>query len=181
LKNGDGVLEYDFPDDVDKVYHLAAQTDAYCRYALADAEANVLGAVRVMEKYGSKVVFASSAMVNYLVNPYAISKKAGEDYARFFGAAIVRLCNVFGPGGHGVFERFEAAKELTIYGSGEQLRTYVSVHEAVDHLICAKAGETDVVRGVDLTVAKIADLFPKKKRNYLPAKDGDLIDGRQVY
>lgn len=178
LIGGLDILTCDLPD-ADRVFHLAAQTDAYCQDAEADARANILGSLRVFKRYGSRVTFASSALVNYPSNFYAIGKRACEDYAKVFGAGVVRLCNITGVGGHSVFEKFEAADELTIFGTGMQRRHYADVSEAVSALINCRGGLV-VLRGEELTVNQIADRFPNKPRRYAPAKNGDMIDGRQL-
>lgn len=180
LKTGDDVRHCDLPD-ADVVFHLAAQTDAYCEDAAADAEVNILGSLRVFRRYGDRVVFASSAMVNYPVTPYAIAKRACEDYARLYGVSVVRLPNVTGEGGHSVFEAFEAAQELTIYGSGGQRRSYASVQTVVEALIGhAGKGGVRIVGGVEMTVNEIADRYPNKWRRYAPARPLDMMDARQI-
>lgn len=180
-QSGADVLDCELPN-ADVVFHLAAQTDAYCADAAHDAMTNVVGTVRVLERYRERVVLASSSMVSYPVAPYAISKRACEEYAKHFGAAIVRLCNIVGPGGHGVFQKFEQADELSIYGTGDQLRTYAPVQSAVSMLMDAKPGELLILRGVELTINEIAgsDKFVNKPRRYLPARPLDMIDGRQI-
>lgn len=180
-RSGSDIRDCELPD-ADRVFHLAAQTDAYCADARYDALTNVVGTVRILERYRDRVVLASSSMVNYPVAPYAISKRACEEYAKHFGAAIVRLCNIVGPGGHGVVQKFEQADELCIYGTGDQLRTYAPVQSAVIMLMDAKPRELSVLRGVELTINEIAgsDKFVSKPRRYLPARALDLIDGRQI-
>lgn len=173
LKRGSDILTCDLPD-ADRVYHLAAQTDAYARDAQADARTNIAGSIRIFERYRDKVVFASSAMVNYPVNPYAISKRACEDYARFFGCAVVRLPNVYGTGGHSFMERCATQDEITIYGSGNQLRSWCHVNDAVSALMTVKPGAHVVVPGQPYSVNQIASQFDKPKR-YLPAREGDLL------
>lgn len=180
IKDGHDILDCDFPVNVDRVFHLAAQTNAQCEDAMADAESNILGTLRLLEFYRDKMVFASSSMVNYPTCPYAISKRAAEDYARMYGAAVVRFCNITGPGGHGVYEAFEKAETIVIRGDGEQIRTYASVGLAVSALLEVKPGEFRILRGKDLTVNQIAARYLKPKV-YAPAAAGDMIDGRQVY
>lgn len=177
-KSGNDILFCDLPD-ADRVFHLAAQTDATYSDMQDDAETNIMGTLRILDRYREKVVFASSSAVNHPLTPYAISKLAGEMYARSCGAAIVRLCNVFGAGGHGVFEKFREAETLKIYGDGNQVRTYTHVANAVDYLMKAGAGTTTIVPGTDMTVNQIAAQF-SKPREYLPARAGEVFDGRQV-
>src|SRR5690349_2024571 len=68
LKDGNDILTADLPD-ADRVFHLAAQTDAQSNDAISDARTNVLGTVRLLEKYGNRLVYASSCAVNYPVTP----------------------------------------------------------------------------------------------------------------
>ena len=179
-KNGQDILTCDLPD-ADRVFHLAAQTDATSTDAGADAKDNIIGLLRVLQRYGPRAIFASSSMVNYPVTPYAISKLAGEHYARFYGASVVRFCNVFGAGGHSLIDRFSEAEHLTIYGDGQQNRTFAHVDSAVDLLIEAMAGpaRTLVLRGSNHTVIEVADWNPHKPRVFLPAKPLDVLDGVQ--
>lgn len=180
LKLGLDVLTCRLPD-ADVVFHLAAQTDAYCQDAYADAMANVMGSIRIFEHYRERTIFASSAMVNYPTTPYAISKRAGESYAKMFGVSVVRLCNITGPGGHSVFEAFDAAEDLNIYGNGEQLRNYASVTEAVHALIDhERSVGVRILDGVEMTVNDVAALYPSKPRKYLPTRTGDMLDARQL-
>lgn len=179
IKDGNDIINCDLPD-ADKVFHLAAQTNAQSDDVEEDALTNVIGSVRVFERYRDKVVFASSSMVNYPVSPYAISKAAGEAYARMFGAAIVRFCNLYGPGGHSVIDKFQAAERLTIFGSGEQVRTFASVGEALDALLSAEPGKTKILDGVDYSVNDVAKMFPSKPIDRLPIGRLDLMDARQI-
>jgi UDP-glucose 4-epimerase len=185
LKCGDDITRCKLPkaSEVDIVYHLAARTDAQTKDTLGDAKTNIMGTLRLLDRYADKVVFASSCAVNYPVTPYAISKLAGEYYCLQYGARIVRLCNIKGPGGHGVYEKFEeqqrAGKPLQVRGDGEQLRTYAHVNDAVKALLFAKE-KLHILRGWDSTVNQIADGF-QHERVYVEASEHDLPDGRQVY
>jgi len=179
VKTGDDVLDCILPD-CDVCYHLAAQTDARCSDAVEDARVNVLGSVRVFQRYRDRCVFASSCAVNYPVTPYAVSKLACEHYARMFGVRVVRLCNIFGLGGHGVHEKFAAAPRMHISGDGTQLRTYAPVLSAIIALIDARES-LHVLRGEDLTVNQVADFFFPKPRLFVPRAANDIQDGRQLY
>lgn len=178
LKEDQDILSANLPE-VDRVYHLAAQTDAQAMDAGADASVNIMGSLRIFERYRGKVVFASSSMVNYPITPYAISKRAGEDYARFYGCAVVRFCNLYGEGGHSVADKFREASVLNVYGTGQQLRTYAPVSAAVAAMLSVKPGELHVLQGQDLTVNDVAAMFPRKPVNRLPAKPLDLIHAPQ--
>lgn len=179
LKIGSDILTAELPE-VDKVIHLAAQVDAFYKDAYKDAETNILGTIRLMEKYGKKLIFISSGMVNYLSSPYANSKKCGELYATFFGCPIVRLTNVYGEGGHSCWDKFRDGKVMQIYGSGEQRRTYVPVETVCDIIIKAMLeGGNHTVFGEEKTVNEIANMFDKPKE-YLPEREFDLLNAIQI-
>lgn len=151
------------------VMHLAAQSSvrASLEDPLLDAEVNVLGLLNVLEcsaKTGvRKVVFASSGGTIYgeprrlpvketavsgshPQSPYGITKKAAEDYLRFYERyrgldfTSLALANVYGPrqdphGEAGVVAIF-ASKMLhgetpTIFGDGNQTRDFVYIDDTV--------------------------------------------------
>lgn len=179
LKLGLDILDADLPE-VDKVIHLAAQTDAFYKDTYTDAETNILGTIRLMEEYREKLVFASSGMVNYPQSPYAISKKCGELYADFFGCSVVRLTNVYGENGHSCWDAFREADVMKIYGTGDQKRTYASVESVCDLIVKAmEEGGKHILHGYERTVNELADMYPDKKREYLPARDLDIINATQ--
>lgn len=177
LRDGDDILTADLPE-VDRVYHLAANTDAQCADVAADARVNIMGTLRLLERYGDRVVFASSSMVAYPVTPYGISKLAAEKYCRVYGGAVVRFCNLFGEGGHSVIDRFREGRG-TIRGDGSQLRTYAPVENAVEALLSVKAGELMILPGADMTVNDVAAMYPGDHPRE-PASALDMADGRQV-
>ncbi len=178
LKGGLDILTAELPE-VDKVVHLAAQVDAFYKDAYKDAETNVLGTIRLMERYREKMVFISSGMVNYPQSPYAISKKCGELYASFFGCTVVRLTNIYGEGGHSCWDRFREADVMMIYGSGEQRRTYASVEDACKLITKAMhEGGFHILPGDEYTVNELADKFDKP-RKHLPERELDLLNAVQ--
>lgn len=179
IKNGNDIRSCWLPR-ADRVYHLAAQTNAQEPDTIHDADTNIMGTLRILQHYGSKVVFASSSMVNYPVCPYAISKRAGEAYAKLYGAAVVRFCNLHGQFGHSVIDRFSFDPVLTIRGTGEQLRTYARVEDAITALLNAKPGDEFILPGRDLTVNQIAAWFPQKEIRREKALETDILDGRQL-
>ena len=177
LKDGKDIMTAHLPD-AEKVYHLAAQTNAQTDDVWDDADNNIFGTLRIVERYRHRVVFASSSAVNYPLTPYAISKRAGEDYALMYGAAVVRFCNLYGPGGHGVIDIFRESERIEIRGDGNQIRTYAPVEDAVSALIWAKPG-LHILPGKDMTVNEVADMFPGKTIDHVPANAADILDGRQ--
>lgn len=167
----------------DICFHLAAQTNAQTKNAQDDAHTNILGTLRILQHYRERVVFAAAWPATNPVTPYAISKHACEHYCRLYGARMVRMCNVTGPGGHGVIETFAKADVLRIAGDGSQKRTYAPVHRAVTTLMAAAydpPGSLYILPGTELTVLEIAELFyPTKPRTFIEpsANDMKVVDG----
>jgi UDP-glucose 4-epimerase len=183
IKDGNDIRRCPLPDDTDKVYHLAAQTNAQSDESYADANTNIMGSLRVFAKYREKCVFASSSMVKYPYTPYAISKKACEDYARFYRVGIVRFCNLYGDGGHCAIDKFRTAERITINGSGQQLRTYAHVDKAVEMLLQADGGGPRcqwILDGKDYTVLEIASWFSGKPVDWLEQPKLDIMKAPQV-
>lgn len=181
LKSGNDILVCDLPP-ADLVFHLAAQTDAVSSDVEADARVNIMGLLRVLAEYGSRLVFASSVAIHHPVSPYGISKLAGEHYVALYGASVVRFCNIYGPGGHGVIDRFAAADVLTIYGSGNQTRSYAHVDMAIN-LLAAELEERRPLRilyGNVLTVNQIADRYPEKRRRHVAARSREVVHAPQL-
>ena len=158
---------------VDYVFHLAAESriqPALINPELA-IETNVLGTCKVLKyalDYGVKRVIYSSTSSAYglansiplqedmkkdCLNPYSITKTAGEDFCRMYtnlyGLETVtfRYFNVYGErqptkGQYapvvGLFQRQSTAGEpMTIVGDGEQTRDYTHVSDVVAANIAA--------------------------------------------
>lgn len=166
----------------DYVLHMAAmlgvrKTDARRAECL---NANVLGTINVLDacvkERVKKVVFMSSSEVygdqvtfpiseTNPLNPksvYAVSKLAGEEYCRAYGArygldhSIVRFFNVYGPGqvAEFVIPRFvKAALDgdvPTVYGSGDQVRAFNHVSDAARGVVMTMM--SDSTRGETINI-----------------------------
>lgn len=184
IKNGNDVVTCNLPayDDVDKVFHLAAQTDARSSDVMNDARDNILSAIRIMQRYGKKVVFSSSSAVNYPNSPYGISKLACEHYAKLFGCGVVRFCNIYGDGGRSFRDLYKNKPVVYANLPGTQVRTYAPVEDACISLLTCKPGKLNILVGEDLTVNEIIHKhYSKKEVHWFPAKKFDVIEGRQIY
>jgi nucleoside-diphosphate-sugar epimerase len=177
LKNGQDIRTCEFPD-ADMCFHLAARSDARSMLTIEDASHNIMGTIRVLEHYKERVVFASSYAIFYPNHSYAITKLAGHHYCQLYNARMVRMCNVTGPGGPGVIEKFRVAETLRIAGKGDQKRVYAPVSRAVAAFIQAAdspPGTVIVLDGVELSVMDIADLFhPTKPREFFERQEADV-------
>ena len=157
----------------DVIFHLAAQVSVVrsVEDPLFDASVNILGTVNLLEAARQagveRVIFASSggaiygdrvklpAREGYVKRPgapYGISKKAVEDYFRFYAASYgvdfvtLGVSNVYGPrqdpfGEAGVVAIFTRlmldGKRPVVYGDGMQTRDYLFVDDAVDAFVRA--------------------------------------------
>ena len=106
-------------------------------------------------------------------SPYALHKLIGEQYgsmfARLFGMSVVslRYFNVYGPGQTTtgayvlVIPRFlklrDEGKPLTIYGDGEQTRSYTHVYDVVRANLLAASEELRVGENVVLNIGPNAE------------------------
>jgi UDP-glucose 4-epimerase len=128
------------------------------------------------------------------LNPYALQKLTGEQYARmfhnFYGlqTLTLRYFNVFGPrmateGAYltviSVFLRARReGSELTIHGDGEQTRDFTHVHDVVTANLlamdCAVADgrPINIGQGHNVSVNRIAQMIGGHKV-YLPPRPGD--------
>jgi UDP-glucose 4-epimerase len=174
------------------VLNLAAQASVPKSVAdpIHDAEVNMIGLLRVLDacvKAGvRKIVHASSggtiygAQRKYPIpetakgrpeSPYGITKRAGEDYLRFYQSEYeldftsLAPANIYGPRqdphGEACVVAIFAAKlvrgeQPTIYGTGDQTRDFVYVVDAADAFAkaCdAASGETvNVGTGIETSI-----------------------------
>ena len=177
IKNGDDIRDCVLPA-ADICFHLAGQSNARSHDVVGDAGHNIIGTLRILERYRENVVFAAS--IAPPVTPYAISKLAGEHYCRLYKARIVRMCNVSGVGlgAHGVVNAFTKAETLQIAGDGSQRRAYAPVHRAIDLFLQAAdspPGTELELKGVELSVLEIAELFfSQKPREFVKQDQHDV-------
>ncbi len=181
------------------VCHQAAQMSVSrsVREPIFDAEVNIIGLLNVLElaQRGGveRFVFASSGGVLYgdvfepasedhpaaPISPYGITKRAGEDYLRFFSlehgmqTVALRYSNVYGPrqnphGEAGVVAIFSkkmlAGEQATINGDGEYVRDYVFVDDVARANILALTTELsekftafNIGTGIGTTVNQLAE------------------------
>ena len=212
-------------NNVDCVFHVAA-----CRRVpLSIAQpvethlVNVVGTLNVLvaarEAGVRRVIYSGSSsvygnqpllplredMTPHPLNPYALQKLTGEQYARLFHqlfgveALTLRYFNVYGPrmaneGAYvtviSVFRRAKAeGRPLTIYGDGDQTRDFTHVDDVVRaNLLAIDAQIADgralnVGRGRNVSVNQIAAIIGGDKI-HLPPRPGDarhtLADWRQA-
>jgi UDP-glucose 4-epimerase len=202
--------------NIDIVFHLAAESRIQPSLAnpLLAIRTNVVGTANVLqasrEAGVSRVVYSSTSsayglknkppldegMVKDCLNPYSVSKTAGEEicqmYTNLFGleTVIFRYFNVYGKrhplkGPYapvvGIFLRqLDASERLTIVGDGEQRRDFTHVDDIVRaNLDASKLVNTKCVgkiinvgTGHNHSVNELAS-FISNKTIYLPIRRGE--------
>lgn len=202
---------------VDFVFHLAAEARIgnTMKRPVKAFETNALGTAVVLDcalKNGVKRVVFSSTSSAYgrnpspnietqpddPLNPYSVSKVAGEKacrlYSDLFGleTVVLRYFNVYGPrepkkGQYalviGIFRRQrEAGEALTVVGDGLQRRDFTHVYDVARANILA--AEADIPKnefgsvfnigsGLNYSVLEIADMISEKK-TFLPPRPGEM-------
>ena len=151
--------------------------------------------------YGDGAVPASEEQTLLPLSPYAVSKLAGEAYARTFTTAFgvetvaLRYFNVYGPRQDptseysGVIARFAeallAGAPVTIYGDGEQTRDFIFVDDVVRaNLLACRAVDApgravNVGTGVRRTVRDLLQLMAQQagvlpEVRFVPARPGEI-------
>jgi UDP-glucose 4-epimerase len=128
------------------------------------------------------------------MSPYGVSKLAGERLVAEsrLSYAIARPANVYGPGQRsdlegGVVAIFceaaRGAREVVVYGDGEQVRDFVFVDDVVDALglmlDASTPGTWNVATGRGTTVNGLLHLVERAAgvtlaRRHLEAREGDV-------
>ena len=179
------ITDYDVCSDVfkkhqpDFVFHLAAEAriQPCIENPLRAVNSNIVGTATILElsrKYNVKRIMYSSTssayglknpiplsedMSNDCLNPYSVSKTAGEELCKMYSklydlqTVIFRYFNVYGErqpikGQYapviGIFQRQKNAGEsLTIVGDGEQRRDFTHVSDVVNANILASTKQFD--------------------------------------
>jgi UDP-glucose 4-epimerase len=203
---------------VDIVFHLAARNIiASTKNPCEDLETNVVGTFNVLEAARineiERVVYSSSASVYgnsrylpineddplYILNPYAASKLAGENYCMAFyetfevPVTVLRYSNVYGFNQSpknpycGVIAKFlknaRKGRPPQIHGDGEQTRDFSFVSDVVDATMLAaispKAeGEVyNVGTGKETSINELAEVIINLTGNSF---DPVYIDRRDI-
>lgn len=178
----------------DVIFHLAAisaiqpsfENIPKTHFVNAQCTATLLDYAR---KINSKFIFASTcALVGGNSSPYALSKRIGEEYCRYYKeycglkTVILRLFNVYGHRDtKGVIYKFSDLRyknqHLTITGDGEQRRDFVDVQDVVEAFIRAvdvdEVGPFDVCRGKTFSINEVADLVCSAAHHHIPERPGE--------
>jgi UDP-glucose 4-epimerase len=190
----------------DIIFHLAANNVGNSiLHPRIDYKTNIIGTFNILEavrkKPSIKMIHVSSGSVENPSTPYAISKQAGENYARFYAheyklnIAIIRYYHVFGKrqdmkGKCGVINIFlsRILKGLppVVWGDGQQIKCFTFVTDSVRATMMVAtdddtAGRTyDIASNTRININDLAKLLIKRyaqdknmKPEYADAKIGE--------
>jgi UDP-glucose 4-epimerase len=136
------------------------------------------------------------------VSFYGVSKLAGESYCRVFGEiygldyTVFRYYHVIGPrqddsdsgGVVPIFvRRCLEGRPITIYGTGEQVRSFTSVHDVVAaNILAAEAGPTatgyfNCASAIRVSIQELAEFVQAEMAadhgiEYEPWRPGDIVE-----
>jgi len=203
----------------DVVFHIAAEAriQPCIEDPLKAVETNVVGTSTILElcrKYKVKrLVYSSTSsayglknscplsedMPNDCLNPYSVSKTAGEEMCKLYSklynleTIIFRYFNVYGErqplkGQYapvvGIFQRQKAAGQpLTIVGDGEQRRDFTHVSDVVEANLLAATKEFDEwqVNGTEHTIYKYGQTYNVGTgTNYSINEIAEIIGGNTI-
>jgi UDP-glucose 4-epimerase len=196
----------------DVVIHLAAKfaNQNSIDHPIEDADVNAVGTLRLLElcrrhRPDMRIAYASTSCVGQVKTPYAVSKKAGEDYAllyaELFGMRInvVRFFNSYGPFDfpgqyRSVIPNFLdtalRGEPLTVMGTGEETRDFTWVGDSARAVIGAASASSwghvlEVGTGVSTSVRELAELVNAIAHNgagieYRPRRGWDTVDSRRA-
>jgi nucleoside-diphosphate-sugar epimerase len=197
---------------VDVVFHEAAlpSVERSVKNPLESNDVNTTGTLNVLlaarDAGVARVVYAASSaaygnaadlpkeesMMPDPLSPYAVSKLAGEQYAKIFhqlyglSTVSLRYFNVFGPRQDpttqyaGVIAKFVScaleSKPFPVFGDGEQSRDFTYVSNVVDANLLAAEARLDgaplmnIAYGKRASLNQIIDLLNELTHQHLPAQ-----------
>ena len=195
IKDGVDIVIYHPVRDYNVVIHTAALVNVTesMNHPEEYVRTNIMGTLNMLQKHPeAHFIYLSTAgvygegMEHTADSPlkpdsvYASTKLAGEFLVRNLARswAILRLTNVIGPGERGepnVYQVFEKADVLPIYGDGLQTRDFIHVYEVRKVIMQSvdKQGIFNVGSGVSRTILDVAKEF-KKPIKFYAARHGEI-------
>ncbi|MCM1093781.1 MAG: SDR family oxidoreductase [Lachnospiraceae bacterium] len=171
------------PDDLDAVFHLAAQTSVFNTDLIQIRKDNIDSFMAVVEACANhpnkpKLVYASSSTANppNTTSLYGITKHFAEEYARIYlpSATGARLHNVYGPNPRQgtLLWCLMNQDRVTIYNDGRNVRHFTYIDDVVEGLLYAY--------GCHLPLINIANPEEASVLNYALGLDTALHEARML-
>lgn len=172
------------PDDIDIVFHLAAQTSVFNTNLIQIRKDNIdtfMAVIDACAKHPNKpkLVYASSSTANppNTTSMYGITKHFAEVYARIYlpTATGVRLHNVYGPNPRQGTLLWCLMNQdgVTIYNKGRNVRHFTYIDDVVEGLIYAY--------GCNLPLINIANPEETSVVDYVCALNVAICEESQKY
>ncbi len=184
----------------DPINDLAVNAEATLKLLLLAKEAGVTKFIHAStgSVYGGQFSGEERKKIRDPVSFYGVSKAAGELYCRvvneIYGLdyTVLRYFHVIGTrqdssevgGVLPIFVRRSIeGKPIVIYGTGEQTRSFTSVHDVVEaNIVAATLGDQsrgffDCASGIKVTIQQLADYVQKKMGNDVEIKYADWRPG----
>jgi len=163
VREGMNLLTCKLPEDIDVIYHLAAQSSVESSWddPLHDLD-NIRITARLVHQYpNAKIVYANSCAAIGRDSPYGFSKWASGEYLGKFHKSYASCVfpNIYGGGSRSVVDIFKGQQEVTIYGDGTHTRDYVHADDIIRGLLQARnwpTGEYFMGSGKSLSVLDLA-------------------------
>ncbi len=209
----------DFVKDKDVIVHLAGltKTDNISDFYLTNTMGtlNLLEAISRYAKKSIHFIFPSSFAVYKEIqkkellteektpalprNHYGMSKLLAEEIIKYYNrkkkikTGILRLANVYGPGGKLFVEKISDGKEVLINGTGRQVRDFIYIDDVIEAFIKTISNQKDnfmlvnICSGEETTIIdlikKVEELLGKKamiKYNKKDSQKGYWIGNGQL-
>lgn len=168
-------IEQYLTDDVDGVFHLAAQTSVFNTDVHQIERDNIRTFITVCDacaRKGKKLVYASSSTADpaNMTSMYGMSKHFNEMYACVYNkrATGVRLHNVYGPDQRKgtLLWILQQGGTVRLYNNGENIRCFTYIDDAVDGLLYAFGSSEPLVNVAYPTPISTLD-FARLAQQYL--------------
>lgn len=149
---------------------------------------NVLGVenlIRHAKKWNAKLIHFSTVGI-YGKGFYGLTKRIGEDLIEFHNSpdwTILRLTNVYGPGGSSPACQFERGEKV-IFGDGEHYKDHIHVRDVVAAVEMAIAdnwkGDINLSSGKSHSINEVFKIFgkgtPIYERDKIPDIQVSILD-----
>lgn len=151
----------------DCLVHLASKNNIKNEFDSDLIESNIILTKEIF-KVPTRIIYASSCVAKYPLNPYAYSKLYAEHLGAIHGNAIgLRFHNCYGPGNNkGIVQHLlnlSDGEKLNVRGP-DQLRDYINIDSVVSAICKAYTwmpGVHDVGTGVATSTMDLVNLFQK--------------------
>lgn len=154
------------------VIHLAAQTSVFNTNTNMVIEDNITQFAKVVDfcnKYGYKLIYASSSTANNITSVYGMSKKFNEDFAKVYceNSTGIRFHNVYShkPRINTLLGSLLHFKNPLLYNNGENVRCFTHINNILECIeYCINENTPKLLNCVNKEPIKVIDFATEAKR-----------------